>query len=239
MKKINFRSRSKTEFEIQDRPYPASQAVPDWWKKATPYNVEPRNPEGKKFFVSNRTSNATFKKCTPMLDGLTSGYIIPLWADVQVTQTDPVPTLTWRTVHDVFSLHGESARDVPPPPGYHNIVLKYHNAWIPQTPPGYSIMVTSPHGYQDLPFKAIPAVLDSDRSTLELLFPMWIKRDYEGVVERGTPLVQLTPFKREDWQAEFDYYEDSEYRFIVEERNFNATLVNHYIKRHWSKKTYK
>ena len=205
----------------------------------TPYEVTPENPDGKKLLVRERNANTTFKKCTPMLDGLTSGYIISLWADVQVTQTSAFPMLTWRTLHDIFEMHGPTSRLIPAPPGYDQVVFKYLNTWIPITPPGYSVMVTSPFGYQDLPFKAIPAVVDSDKSTLELVFPMWIKSGLEGIVEKGTPMIQLTPFKRDNWIAEFDTYEDGEYRTVVEETNFNSTIVSHYIKRHWSKKSYK
>ncbi len=38
--------------------------------------------------------------------------------------------------------------------GYDQVVYKYHNCWIPQTPKGYSCLITSPFGYNDLPFKA-------------------------------------------------------------------------------------
>jgi len=239
MNKIVFKARSRTESLIQPRPYPASEAIPDWWRNMAPYDKSPDNPDGKKILVRNRISNATFKKCAPLLDGITSGYIIPLWSDVQVTQERPIPLITWRAQHDIFQLHGMSSLEIPTPPGYLPVVFKYLNAWIPITPPGYSTMITSPVGYQNLPFKTIPAIVDTDKSTLELLFPMWVNENFEGIVEKGTPLVQLTPFKRDSWKAEFDTYEDDEYRQVVEEKNFNSTLVNHYIKKHWSKKSYK
>ena len=239
MKKIIFKARSKAEFEIYDKPIPASQYIPEWWRNMTPYDISPENPEGKKVILNNRTSNATAKKCTPMLDGLTSGYIIPLWADVQISQNNGFPQIAWKTLNNVFELHGQSSKNVLPPPGYSSIVFKYLNCWIPITPKGYSTMITAPAGYQDLPFKAIPAVVDTDRSSIVLVFPMWIKDGFEGIVERGTPMVQLTPFKREDWQSEFSYYENGEYAGIIEEKGFNRTIVNNYIKHHWSKKTYK
>lgn len=239
METVVWRAKSKTESLIQDKPYPASQAIPDWWKSATPHDIAPDNPKGEKLLVRNRGANFTFKKCTPMLDAITSGYIIPLWADVQVTQTSELPLVTWRARHDIFELHGASSRNVPPPPGYDNVVFKYLNTWIPETPPGYSMMITAPLGYRDLPFYAVPAVLDTDKSTLEVVFPMWIRTGFEGLVEHGTPLVQLTPFKRTQWQSKFATYEDGEYYDVVEERNFNKTIVSHYIKRHWTKKVYK
>lgn len=237
---ITWTARSKTEFQTKTKPYPASQAVPDWWRNMTPYDVDASNPEGKKLIVRNRFSNATFKKCTPMLDAITSGYIIPLWADVQVTpEANNYPLITWRTFQPIFEIHGLSSKEVPPPPGYDNYVYKYLCGWIPKTPPGYSILATAPFGYRDLPFLSIPAIIDTDKDGLDLLFPMWIRKGFEGIVEAGTPMVQLTPFKRTDWKSEFNYLEDGQYLTVEEERTFNRTIVNHYVKNRWSKKTYK
>lgn len=242
--KIKFVARDEFGYKTQPRPYPASQRIPKWWREETPYQAFDQNPDGKKIFVKDGVSNATFKKCVPMLDALSSGYLIDLFADVLVRRSGDHLSITWRTHQDVvsnegvFQKHGESSKLVQPPPGYSNDVYKYTNTWIPMTPPGYSVLVTEPFGFRDTPFKAIPAVIDSDKSKFELVVPMWLKKNFEGVIEKGTPLIQMTPFKREDWKAEYSYFKDNEYR-IEEEKGFNSTLINHYIKNSWSKKTYK
>jgi hypothetical protein len=238
-KKLTFIAKDEYGWEVCPKPFPAKQAVPQWWKDMTPYDVSPENPNGSKLIVENHVSNATFKKCTPMLDALTTGYIIPLWTDVQVKQINNSPWITWRTKGpEVFEVHGESATKMPAPIGYKSLVVKYVNTWIPKTPPGYSVLVTSPFGYRDLPFHAIPAIIDSDKSTLEIVPPMWVKEGFEGIVEKGTPMFQVTPFKRENWESEFTFLKDGEYRKI-EDKNFGSTLVNHYVKNYWSKKSYK
>ena len=239
-KNIKFTAMSRRGYETQNRPVPATTLIPEWWKAMTPYDRSEKNPDGKKLFMIGGSANATFKKCTPMLDAVTSGYILTLHADVLVRQEEgaPGPSVTWRTNDPIFDVHGTGARSIPAPVGYDNVVFKYLNTWIPRTPPGYSIMVTAPFGYHDLPFRAVPAIVDSDKSSLELLPPMWLRDGFEGVIEKGTPLVQITPFKRESWTSSFDYMEHEDFE-IMKEKNFNATLVNHYIKNHWSKKTYK
>lgn len=243
MPKITFRARSKTDFETQLKPVPAATLLPEWWRKQPPYNISPDNPDGKKFVLMNRASNASPKKCTPMLDAIVSGYIIQLWADVKIERSpspqDIPPSMKWQTHADIFSMHGDAAHNLPHPPGYTKWVFKYSNCWIPETPKGYSILVTAPVGLRDAALLAIPAIVDSDRSTLELAFPMWVRDDFDGIVEKGTPLVQLTPFKRENWTSEFTYYENGYYYNVIEERNFSSTLLNHYVKNAWSKKTYK
>ena len=239
-KNINFKARSKTEFDVQLKPYPAVKQLPDWFLNMEPYKDKSFDfPNDKKLHFRNRTANATFKKCVPLLDGMSAGYIIPLWADVMVEQNNGFSEIYWKTKIDLFFKHGEASSEVQPSTGYSNQVYKYNNCWIPQTPKGYSCLVVSPLGYGSLPFKAIPAIVDTDRSTLELVFPMWIKEGFEGIVEKGTPMIQIIPFKRDDWDSTFDYYEDGEYRNIIQEKNFNSTMVGHYLKNHHSKKKFK
>jgi hypothetical protein len=238
-KNINFRARSKTESEVQLKPYPAVKQLPQWFTDAIPYSALSGYPQDNKLHFRNKEANATYKKCVPLLDGISSGYIIPLWADVQIEQEEGMPEIYWKTDKDIFSLHGPSSREIPAPVGYDQIVFKYLNCWIPQTPKGYSCLIISPLGYGDLTFKAIPAIVDTDRSTLELVFPMWIKQGFEGIVEKGTPMVQIIPFKRDNWTSTFDYYEDGEYINIIQEKNFSSTMVGHYLKNHHSKKKFK
>jgi hypothetical protein len=239
-KNINFRARSKTEFDLQTKPYPAVKQLPKWFLDMEPhYDPNPIYPSDGKLHFRNRAANNTFKKCVPLLDGMSSGYIIPLWTDVMVEQKNQVPQIYWKSRHDIFTIHGESSTHIVPPSGYENIVYKYSNCWIPQTPKGYSSLIVSPLGHNDLPFKAVPAIVDTDSSTLELVFPMWIKEGFEGIVEKGTPMVQIIPFKRDDWESTFDYYEDGEYVNVIEEKNFNSTMVGHYLKNHHSKKKFK
>jgi len=237
-KNIIFKARNEFAFETMLRPYPASTNLPDWWRSVGPFVPNEEDPEGKNLILKNKVVNYSFKKCTPMLDALTSGYIIPLWSDVHVRQTKNGPLLTWRSQQEVFLKHGDYSEKVTPPPGYSNYVVKYMNTWIPITPPGYSVLVTSPFGHRGLPLQAIPAVIDSDKSVLEILPPMWLKDGFEGIIQKGTPLVQITPFKREDWVADFDYYRGKDHE-ILKENTFNTNIISHYIKNIWSKKSYR
>ena len=239
MKKITFTAVDEYFWNVAPKPFPAKQMLPKWWKDMTPYQKTHDNPDGKKLIIENFHANTTFKKCTPMLDSLTSGYIIPLWADVQVRQIDDNPVITWRVQQkSVFQVHGENSNYVETPYGYYSQVFKYMNGWIPNTPKGYSYLVTQPFGYKNLPFRPVSAIVDGDSSTLEILPPIWVKKGFEGIVEKGTPIIQIIPFKRDNWKSEFDYYKDGEYK-ILEEKTFNSTIVNNYIKNHWSKKDYK
>ena len=98
-------------------------------------------------------------------------------------------------------------------------------------------MVTQPFGYRQTGVQAVPALIDTDKSSLEILPPVWFANDFEGILEKGTPMVQVIPFKRSDWKAEYSYLKNDQYRKI-EDKNFNSTIINHYLKNVWSKKTY-
>jgi len=236
-KNINFKARSKDEFEVQPRPYPAIKTLPKWFKDQVPYENN-RWVNDETIAIRDYTSNATFKKCVPLLDSMSSGYIVPLFADVQVKSAE-VPEIYWKTINPVFQMHGLGTKKMVPPEGYNSQVFKYLNCWIPQTPKGYSCLITSPFGHNDLVFRAIPAIVDTDSSTLELVFPVWVKDNFDGIVEKGTPVVQIIPFKRDDWDSTFDYFENDVYKKIIEEKHFNSTMVGHYLKNHWSKKKFK
>lgn len=236
---INFKSRSRTEFKTHLKPYPALKSLPKWYKDSSPYLDGSNYPNDGKSHVRNRVANHNFKKCTPLLDGMSMGYIVPLWADVEVVSDNSNADIFWKTKKEIFEIHGPNTNSIVPPEGFHTRVFKYLNCWIPETPKGYSCLIISPIGHNDLIFRAVPAVVDTDKSTLELVFPMWVRKNFNGIVEKGTPLAQIIPFKRDGWESTFDCYEDGEYYDVIQEKNFAGTIVGHYLKNYWSKKIFK
>ena len=235
-KNINFIATSRYAYEVCPKPYPATAAIPQWWKDQKPYMGTPDKPNATKIELYQGDSNATFKKCTPMLDALCFGYIIPLWADVQVTFENGYQVLKWRVTEPVFKDH--SADGVEKPEGYGNQAFKFINKWLPELPKGYSLFVTSPIGYPNSPFKALSAIIDYDKSNHPLFPPVFLKNDFEGIVEKGTPMVQIIPFKRDDWTSSFSQ-QDLEQARINRDRDVKATIINNYVKNIWSKKSFR
>lgn len=233
---IEFVALDKYSFEVCPKPFPAAQALPTWWKEASPYFKTPINPDGKKIIVQNSESNATFKKCTPMLDLLSSGYIVPLWSDVQVRSEDGLPLITWRVQKDVFSLHNGEGVEIPD--GYQKMQFKFLNQWIPKLPKGYSALIISCPGYPNNPFKAMQAIIDYDKTPHPLHPPMFLKENFEGIIEKGTPMFQIIPFKRNNWVSKFSFLENGSGQINID-RDIKATIVNNYVKNYWEKKSYK
>jgi hypothetical protein len=241
--KIEFVARSPYFEKVAPKPYPAKHYLPRWYKEMPSYNeVE----DGKRMLtVRYGASSVTPKMCTPMYDSFTTGYIIPLWADVEVRQVNDQPHLFWRTKSIPFEMHGgwgsggnDGVTGLTTPDGYSPFVFKWMNGWDFRTPKGYSCLVTDPYANENSPFKAIGAVLDTDKLTLSILPPFWIKEGFEGIVEKGTPMVQVIPFKRDSWESEYSSLKDGEYS-IMEEVAFNSHIKNHYKRFVWTKKEFK
>ena len=246
-KNITFTARSKAAAELLLSPLPATEYVPEWWKNKGAFISATGQPEKKRYFVPpQKMVNHSWKKCTPMIDAITGGYILPLWADVMIQDTvlpasskAPRKELHWKvTQFNVFEPHGYDAETVESPDFTATGVHKYYTLLYIKTPPGYSVLITQPLGYRNSPFQVVPGVLDSDTDGIEVLLPMWIKKDFTGVVERGTPMAQILPFKRDDWKMTFDHLEDGEFS-TREDLVFNLNIVNNYAKRQWKKKSYK
>lgn len=182
-KKIVFHSEN-SELEIP-HPQPSSRFVPKWY----------RTMDG----VSQRIE--TVKKCVPVLDALTSGYIIPLHTDV-----------VWNPESKMFSSnsrlminsdhHSIQTQNVDLPPEYDPQPHKWINNWFIQTPPGYSTMFIHPLNRLDLPFYSFTGIVDTDKHPLAVNFPFVLRKDFNGVIPAGTPIIQAIPFKRDSWESE-------------------------------------
>jgi hypothetical protein len=234
-KEIEFSYTNKIAWETHLRPVPSNSFVPQWLKDMPQYDGE------KIYFKESGEVNATAKKCIPMLDGIISGYTIPLWTDVLINTVEDF-SINWKGRQPVLESHGEAAsRMIPPPDGYNSQPFKYISMLRIITPPGYSIIVQPPTGHQDkMLLRPIPAIIDSDfRGGIDLAFPMWIKNGLDSViVEKGTPLVQIIPFKRDSWKSKISYVSGEEF-LNDQDKNFWSKIKNHYRDNIWKKKRFK
>lgn len=227
MKKIKFASR----LDFIELPKPAIKYLPDWYKK-TP-------PEITKGAIKSEDLR-TFKHCVPFLDSMTSGYIFELWQDVEVKQSnDGRPYIYWKKVDsEIFSSKPEgSAGMMDTPYGYSKEVLSFHHNLFIKTPPGYSVIITQPFNRTDLPFYALSGVVDTDKYPLfPGLYPMFLRKGFEGIIERGTPMLQIIPFKRDDWKSENSKELEKEGSLAG---RIASTFMSFWYKRNaWVKKSY-
>lgn len=235
MKKITFKALEEKYNTLERLPIPASKKIPNWFKDI---NLRGDRVKTNELYVKANENNSTFKKCIPMLDALTLGYIIETQYDVLLKHVDNNWDLSWKTKEEIFEPHAEHTAKIETPYGYYPRVAKYTYRRIPVTPKGYSSLIISPLGYNKLPFKAVAGVVDTDTNISSFALPVWVSKNHKGIVKHGTPLAQVIPFKRDNWQMVSDYFKNDEY-YIQEQNSWGRFITNHYAKKIWQKKTFK
>lgn len=171
---------------------PASKVVPEWYKDL---------PTREKF---DRNQIPNIKECMPVQDMILSGYII---FNTYEFTLFPVPSkgveeftvLTHKTGH--IDSHGYEQCPVKLQ-GQRKNYFKIDNPWLIRTPPGYSCLIMQPFYHFDERFQLMPAIVDTDVHDLPIQIPGYIKSNEPVNVESGTPIAQIIPFKRDEWELE-------------------------------------
>jgi len=217
-KKIVFIS-DATEFEIL-QPFPAFKSVPSWYRKMKGVN------EGV----------MSVKKCVPFLDAFTSGYMIPLTADVE-WDNEKKDFRSNSIIHPVSKHEESQTQDVFIPENYHSQPYKWDSHWMIKTPKGYSTLFMHPLNRLDLPFYSFSGIVDTDKHPLVINFPFVVKKNFKGKIKAGTPMIQAIPFKRDKWSSKiidegppYSY----PYTYKVMEPPFG-----YYKRNFWSRKEFK
>ena len=193
------------------KPKPASESVPEWYKNLESYISGQKKPTGQ-----GQTS-ATIKRCMPVFDAITNGYILYTYSDVYVSQqaipdengkpTDQTyPWYEWPS-SEIIQFHPiEQAPSHPQANGMS--YPKWINPWSIRTPKGYSILFTAPM-HRDSVFTILDGVVDTDQYDAPVNFPFVLNDvKFEGLIPAGTPMAQIIPIKREDWEMKFGTKKD-------------------------------
>lgn len=175
-------------------PIQAAKKIPDWWKRMGDTYTGKRDSFG--------SPPMTAKKCKPLLDVMSLGYIIPLQGDLQVITNDNrsiikvtnPATVPVAEFHDVAQVGGKTA------PGYPANPIKFINHWVIKTAPGWSSLFVAPINHQNPHFTCFGGLVDTDMYPKEVNFPaVWHTPNFDDKLPAGTPLVQVIPIKRKSF----------------------------------------
>ena len=234
MKKIEF-TLIDEQHAWMDKPIPAVTHMPDWYKDMSSF----RDGE-KKLRVGGRATNQTIKRCIPFMEAMTAGYYITLPADVVVSkEKDGTSRVNWLThvdliaTHDVFQTIG-----FPMPSEYELLPFKFFNFFIIKTPPGYSSLFVHPINRPDLPFMSLSGLVDTDTHDVGIHFPFMLRKDFEGVIPKGTPIIQVIPIKRDEWKSDATKTLKAMESFAKIEKYFSY-VTRAYKHLAWHRKIYK
>lgn len=237
--KISFEPADKEAHLFFDSPKPASQLIPSWYKDMALHmdneKIDGLNKE------SVAVSNLTLKGCSPFLDGLISGYMFTLPADLEFrNHKGRGINVRWSAPVDLLGSHGpQQAPGLPVPFGGSGDLLKWKPGWRVITPPGYSCLFTHPFNRHELPFRTFTGVVDTDSYPLGVEFPFQLLNVIDEdifILEKGTPICQILPFKRDAWKKEeVDFNEEENKRngFLLKSK-----IVRSYKSQFWHKKQY-
>jgi hypothetical protein len=176
-------------------PVPSIKMAPDYFKAIKPQNGS--HPE-----------RGTVKRCVPFLDAISAGFIIPLWADmfvfakhgnIEISFPNNFPQAETLGFHSENQMPSHPMSKMP----YGNILMKFINPWVIETDIGVSCLFTSPLNHMQKNFKILDGIVDTDTYYNNVNFPfVWTGGDGEFFFKKGTPLVQVIPFRREEQEIE-------------------------------------
>lgn len=190
-------------------PVPIKTNIPEWYKKL-------------KYSIHNKT----IKGCMPFLETLTTGYLLKMPQDLYIRHNVINPETKQKDTYHTYALNGvanelrqervnlnafgemhaaEQLEGSPLVEKNKNLPFyKIHNPWHIRTPKGYSCLFLPPLNNKDDRFEIIPGIVETDIFQMEINFPFVINGDkypnLETTIKYGTPIVQVIPFKRDDWK---------------------------------------
>lgn len=226
-------------------PKPAYMCLPDWYKETKPY-VERTSMKNDGY---DNTLFKTIKKCMPIFDSITSGYIIFSAIDINVASLENGSYfIEWPNVFNVIS------NNIPiNPVQFHDFdqlteypflknkesVPKFANPWGIKTPRGYSVFVTTPM-HRELPFEILPGIVDTDKIHAPINFPFLFKeKNWNGVITSGTPIAQVIPFKRDSWKMKIGEKDEDKKISLQQIFHINSSYKSPYKQMLWTKKEFK
>lgn len=188
-------------------PVAARSALPDWLR-AMPAKAHSD--------IHGRDIR-TVKQCPPFIDAMAYGFMILLPCDVVVENGTfswdwkiPAPA-TEGHPRAPLSFHVAAQFAGAPFARDEQAALKFNSFWTIELEEGWSLFATHPLNRDDLPFRLISGLVDSDRfSDGGINFPaMWTQPDFSGVLPKGTPVAQCFPVPRAALELVVESFDDA------------------------------
>jgi hypothetical protein len=230
-KKIEFLPSSKETVELVEEPKSSNLFIPNWYKKiVSSYKKSPQ------FSLDGKLLNTNLKMCMPFLDALTSGYIQKTWCDIYIEKDNDNVNFTYASTPSIINIRKDKVVETYKDEFY-LIEFVWYIQYVPKLPKGYSALICHPLNRMDLPFYTLSGIVDYDmyHHVPNGNLPFYIKKDFEGLIPKGTPMYQIIPFKRDSWISIKNNNEK-----ILEKNNKlqRSFFWEFYKKNMWQKKKY-
>lgn len=218
-------------------PIPASGSLPDWYRNLPPYH----HASGATIGINHHKGDATGKRCLPMFDALTSGYLIRSVTDLYISDNlEGHKFYQWASEHgDRIEFHPRVQMSTFSIPETYQAIPKFVNPWSIVTPPGYSVLCIPPVNRDDVPVEIFSGIIDTDKFHVAGNFPFLLTdSSFTGMIPAGTPIAQVIPFKRDSFEMRIG--DEADLEKSRKSRNLLFSLMlNGYRKFFWSRKEYR
>jgi hypothetical protein len=188
-------------------PKPASEYVPKWYRDVSMFH----GGEGPQFW-NNTLTNLSIKACGPFADSFKMGWIQETWADLWIARSPVEPDQMDVHSRRTLMVDVRERVNVPLPDHFYQKELVFRAPWIAKLPPGYSMLVTHPVNHFELPFYVPTGIVDADKffHTQFGNLPFFVHKSFAGMIPLGTPMFQMIPVKRDEWDSEQAPWDASE-----------------------------
>lgn len=199
-------------------PVPARNALPDWFRQLPAISTA---------HLSATNNALTAKRCMPFLDALATGWILPLAATVRLEIGEGGRSVQAGWEFDRTMVSNHSAPQVAGHPMLPRPPCKFHNLWTIRTRPGWSCLFLPPLNRPNVVFACVAGIVDTDTYASPIHLPFFATgEDGVHVIERGTPLVQVIPFRRADAAIGGAVRAETPEEGAARERIFRQTLAS-------------
>lgn len=187
------------------KPEPMINNTTKWYKDADKFVKDQYTGE----YVEDKFLGGkipTFKSCPAFFDAMTSGYTLLTPCDIEIVSKNNEKVIINILDKDYinFCTSREEISQFLVPDGYNKNHLSWLPEWSIELPEGYSALYLSPLNRFDLPFITMSGIVDNDKLVQNGFIPFFIKNNFSGIIKRGTPYLQIFPFLRENWIAEYN-----------------------------------
>jgi hypothetical protein len=207
--KISFYPANEYVSQFVEEPKPASEFIPEWYKKIPVIKKE-------NVKMSNGSvSGLNLKACMPFIDALTTGYIQKTWTDIQISEVDGEVQYNFALGPEIIVLREQV--NISLSPVYYPLEFVWRSLWRARVPKGYSLLITHPLNRLDLPFTTMTGVIDADEFYHTPIgnIPFFVHNSFTGVIPVGTPMFQIIPIKRDVWESVAESFDE----IATEKRN--------------------
>ncbi len=174
----------------------SSHFIPDWWQKVPHWQDDEVKEANKTDNIGNK---GTVRRCPAIPEFMGMGFTVPLWCDVRIEIFDD-GSWKWNSPAKEFHFdsHGPSQfHDWVPKHARPTIILKPQCPWRVKTPPGISMLQLPMFWHFNPNFTVAPGVIWGDIHH-EINQQMMFHKKGVFNLQRGTPLAQYIPIRREN-----------------------------------------